>query len=47
MEYNGRSLKEGWICPICGRVISPYQKGCITCPTLFELERLEKQDVKI
>lgn len=30
--YVGRSIKqEGWICPKCGSVMSPYQPYCIFC----------------
>lgn len=30
-------MKEGWICPICGKVLSPYIETCINCSATNDL----------
>lgn len=29
--YNGMFGQQGWICPKCGRVYSPFTKMCLYC----------------
>lgn len=29
--YNGMFGQEGWICPKCGRVYSPFTQMCLYC----------------
>lgn len=30
-RVNNIKMKEGWVCPLCGTVISPYIDVCIHC----------------
>ena len=37
-------MNNGWICPICGRVYSPYTMECISCnqePRRYEVQPYE------
>lgn len=29
--YNGLFGQQGWICPMCGRVYSPFTSMCLYC----------------
>ena len=29
--YNGMFWQQGWICPKCGRVYSPFTQMCLYC----------------
>lgn len=29
--YNGMFEQQGWICPKCGRVYSPFTQMCLYC----------------
>ena len=30
-QYNGMFGQQGWICPKCGRVYSPFTQMCLYC----------------
>lgn len=30
-SYNGMFGQQGWICPKCGRVYSPFTQMCLYC----------------
>ena len=40
--YNGMFGQQGWICPKCGRVYSPFTQMCLYCKpnTVYNLSRL-------
>ena len=31
VNFNGMFGQQGWICPKCGRVYSPFTKMCLYC----------------
>lgn len=48
--YNGIFGQQGWICPKCGRVYSPYTQMCLYCKpdnitTISNLSDLSNKNV--
>lgn len=48
--YNGIFGQQGWICPKCGRVYSPYTQMCLCCKpdnitTISNLSDLSNKNV--
>ena len=48
--YNGIFGQQGWICPMCGRVYSPYTQMCLFCKpdnitTISNLSDLSNKNV--
>ena len=41
MNEHG-TIREGWLCPKCGRVVSPDYKTCPYCSTIHTNEGLEQ-----
>lgn len=31
VNFNGMFGQQGWICPKCGRVYSPFTRMCLYC----------------
>ena len=40
-DMNNHNIREGWVCPKCGRVVSPDFKICPYCSTIHTSEGLE------
>ena len=53
--YNGMFGQQGWICPKCGRVYSPFTQMCLYCKpnntntisTLVDLSNMTESEEKL
>lgn len=36
-EQKNNSYQEGWVCPKCGSVYSPYTHECIRCSAPYKI----------
>ena len=50
VNFNGMFGQQGWICPKCGRVYSPYTQMCLFCKpdnitTISNLSDLSNKNV--